>query len=114
MGDTAGIHCEIRGDSSSSSAVDADRDYWPHCIVWTWIPGCTQCTAGIVGHMGIGTSNGELWEFLGDGASRAPPHSNGLAFGPILRYVQLSPKLVCRGTWDEGIDNTIKKWRGRM
>eukprot|EP00928_Gymnodinium_smaydae_P041323 TRINITY_DN27986_c0_g1_i1.p1 TRINITY_DN27986_c0_g1~~TRINITY_DN27986_c0_g1_i1.p1 ORF type:complete len:220 (+),score=21.86 TRINITY_DN27986_c0_g1_i1:49-660(+) len=99
--------------TTKGSKVDASSNHWPGCIVWTWIPGCTQCTVGIVGHMGIGKSNGELWEFLGDGASRAP-QSGGLAFGPILRYVQLDERRVRRGTWDEGIENTIKKWRGRM
>ena len=96
---------------SKSGTVDIAANRWPRCIVWTWIPGCTQCTVGIVGHMGIGTSSGEVWEFLGEGGSRAPP--GGLAFGPILRYIQLSERHVRRGTWDEGIENTIKKWRGR-
>mmetsp|Transcript_32658 Transcript_32658/g.75930 ORF Transcript_32658/g.75930 Transcript_32658/m.75930 type:complete len:201 (-) Transcript_32658:82-684(-) len=93
--------------------VSVEDDCWPCCIVWTWIPGCTQCTGGVVGHMGIGTSTGQLWEFLGDGASQGP-RGGGLAFGPIMRYVQLNPRRVHRGTWDEGIETTIKKWRGTM
>mmetsp|Transcript_105453 Transcript_105453/g.308311 ORF Transcript_105453/g.308311 Transcript_105453/m.308311 type:complete len:200 (+) Transcript_105453:47-646(+) len=93
--------------------VSAEEDCWPCCIVWTWIPGCTQCTVGIVGHMGIGTSAGGLWEFMGDGASQGA-QGQGLAFGPVLRYLRLDPRRVRRGTWDEGIETTIKKWRGRM
>uniref|UniRef100_A0A7S1MGA4 Uncharacterized protein n=1 Tax=Alexandrium catenella TaxID=2925 RepID=A0A7S1MGA4_ALECA len=104
---------EIEAGQGDGSRISVDDDCWPHCIVWTWIPGCTQCTAGVVGHTGIGTSAGQLWEFLGDGASRGP-QGGGLGFGPVMRYLPLNPRLVRRGTWDEGIQTTIKKWRGRM
>mmetsp|Transcript_34204 Transcript_34204/g.78006 ORF Transcript_34204/g.78006 Transcript_34204/m.78006 type:complete len:200 (-) Transcript_34204:25-624(-) len=99
--------------TAPEGGVSVERDIWPRCIVWTWIPGCTHCTAGVVGHMGIGTSDGEIWEFLGGGASKGP-RGGGLAFGPVLRYVQLSDKYVTRGTWDEGIQETIRKWEGTM
>mmetsp|Transcript_100953 Transcript_100953/g.263227 ORF Transcript_100953/g.263227 Transcript_100953/m.263227 type:complete len:204 (-) Transcript_100953:255-866(-) len=106
-------HDRGRATSSAPGPVDLEGNLWPCCIVWTWLPGCTQCTAGVIGHTGIGTSRGDLWEFLGDGASEAPP-DGGLAFGPIIRYLQLDPSLVRRGTWDEGISTTVQKWRGRM
>mmetsp|Transcript_51144 Transcript_51144/g.121547 ORF Transcript_51144/g.121547 Transcript_51144/m.121547 type:complete len:206 (+) Transcript_51144:82-699(+) len=93
--------------------VNVARDTWPRCIVWTWIPGCTQCTGGIIGHMGIASSDGEIWEFLGGGASRGP-REGGLAFGPVLRYIQLPERYVRRGTWDDGIAETIRKWEGTM
>eukprot|EP00419_Tripos_fusus_P088274 CAMPEP_0172866366 /NCGR_PEP_ID=MMETSP1075-20121228/81944_1 /TAXON_ID=2916 /ORGANISM="Ceratium fusus, Strain PA161109" /LENGTH=164 /DNA_ID=CAMNT_0013715527 /DNA_START=60 /DNA_END=551 /DNA_ORIENTATION=- len=110
--------CRPREDEKVESAdghveVSVEDGRWPCCIVWTWLPGCTQCTAGVVGHMGIGSTGGQLWEFLGHGASQGPK-GGGLGFGPVLRYLPLDPKLVRRGTWDEGIEATIKKWRGRM
>merc|ERR1711963_618366 len=42
------------------------------------------------------------------------PRGGGLGFGPVIRYLPLNPRLVHRGTWDEGIETTIKKWHGRM
>eukprot|EP00931_Biecheleriopsis_adriatica_P083112 TRINITY_DN56638_c0_g1_i1.p1 TRINITY_DN56638_c0_g1~~TRINITY_DN56638_c0_g1_i1.p1 ORF type:complete len:202 (+),score=27.99 TRINITY_DN56638_c0_g1_i1:49-654(+) len=92
----------------SSVPFDSSRGIYPQCIVWTWLPGCTQCTAGLVGHMGITNSKGEVWEFVGTGAMR---NEGQLAFGPIIRYVPLSPGLIWRGTCDEGIDAAIEKYR---
>mmetsp|Transcript_51129 Transcript_51129/g.91852 ORF Transcript_51129/g.91852 Transcript_51129/m.91852 type:complete len:204 (+) Transcript_51129:42-653(+) len=96
------------GSLSGPVAFDSSRGIYPESIVWTWLPGCTQCTAGLVGHMGITNSKGEVWEFVGTGAMR---NEGQLAFGPIIRYVPLNPKLIFRGTCDEGIDRAIAKYR---
>ncbi|CAE7370349.1 TMEM222 [Symbiodinium natans] len=93
-----------------SGAVDVSQDLYPYCIVWTPIPGCTWCFP-FIGHMGIGTSTGQVWEFMGFGATKAP--RGGLSFGPVCRYVQLSPKAVRRGTWDDAIEAGLQKVSGR-
>ncbi|CAJ1458646.1 unnamed protein product [Effrenium voratum] len=87
---------------------DPAQGIYPQCIVWTWLPGCTQCTVGLVGHMGITNSKGEVWEFVGTGADR---NQGQLAFGPIIRYLPLSPRFITRGTCDEGIAKAIEKYR---
>eukprot|EP00747_Dinoflagellata_sp_TGD_P209661 gnl/TRDRNA2_/TRDRNA2_83036_c0_seq1.p1 gnl/TRDRNA2_/TRDRNA2_83036_c0~~gnl/TRDRNA2_/TRDRNA2_83036_c0_seq1.p1 ORF type:complete len:241 (-),score=32.38 gnl/TRDRNA2_/TRDRNA2_83036_c0_seq1:98-757(-) len=89
--------------------IDPSRDCFPRCIVWTIFPFCSACLP-FVGHMGIGNSRGEVFEFMGGGAFRAP--QGGLSFFPVTRYVQLSPRLVRRGTWDEAILTTIRKYKG--
>eukprot|EP00930_Biecheleria_cincta_P052963 TRINITY_DN38275_c0_g1_i1.p1 TRINITY_DN38275_c0_g1~~TRINITY_DN38275_c0_g1_i1.p1 ORF type:complete len:199 (+),score=31.77 TRINITY_DN38275_c0_g1_i1:51-647(+) len=93
--------------SAGAADFDSSRGVYPSCIVWTWLPGCTQCTAGIVGHMGITNSSGEVWEFVGLGASK---NDRELAFGPIMRYIPLSQRFVWRGTVDEGIQRAIDKY----
>eukprot|EP00747_Dinoflagellata_sp_TGD_P184723 gnl/TRDRNA2_/TRDRNA2_40628_c0_seq1.p1 gnl/TRDRNA2_/TRDRNA2_40628_c0~~gnl/TRDRNA2_/TRDRNA2_40628_c0_seq1.p1 ORF type:complete len:208 (-),score=30.19 gnl/TRDRNA2_/TRDRNA2_40628_c0_seq1:50-673(-) len=89
--------------------IDPSRDLYPRCIVWTWLPGCTCCSLGIVGHLGIASSSGEIWELVGLGASR---NQGKLAFGPVVRYLPLSPKLVGKGTFDQGLAAAIKKMEG--
>mmetsp|Transcript_58875 Transcript_58875/g.137975 ORF Transcript_58875/g.137975 Transcript_58875/m.137975 type:complete len:202 (-) Transcript_58875:26-631(-) len=94
----------------SNGVVDVSQDLYPYCIVWTPIPGCTWCFP-FIGHMGIGTSTGQVLEFMGFGATKAP--RGGLSFGPVCRYVQLSVKAVRRGTWDGGIEAAMQKASGR-
>ncbi|CAE7390513.1 Tmem222, partial [Symbiodinium microadriaticum] len=95
--------------SADAVKFDSSRGIYPESIVWTWLPGCTQCTAGLVGHMGITNSHGEVFEFVGTGADKN--HPGQLAFGPIIRYVPLPSKLVRRGTCDEGIARAIEKYQ---
>mmetsp|Transcript_106210 Transcript_106210/g.148035 ORF Transcript_106210/g.148035 Transcript_106210/m.148035 type:complete len:203 (-) Transcript_106210:68-676(-) len=95
--------------SADAVKFDSSRGIYPESIVWTWLPGCTQCTAGLVGHMGITNSRGEVFEFVGTGADKN--HPGQLAFGPIIRYVPLPSKLVRRGTCDEGIARAIEKYQ---
>lgn len=109
VGDSACDFDEMRQHREDEPAeFDESRGIYPQCIVWTWLPGCTQCTGGIVGHMGITTSTGQVWELLGLGAS---PNNGYLGFGPIIRYLPLSPRLVGKGTIDDGIARTIEKYR---
>eukprot|EP00440_Ansanella_granifera_P001968 gb/GFBE01002130.1/.p1 GENE.gb/GFBE01002130.1/~~gb/GFBE01002130.1/.p1 ORF type:complete len:207 (+),score=23.45 gb/GFBE01002130.1/:1-621(+) len=100
--------CPAAAPAQDAVAFDPARGIYPQCIVWTWLPGCTQLSAGLVGHMGITNSKGEVWEFVGLGAMQ---NEGQLAFGPIIRYIPLSPKLIWRGTCDEGIDRAIEKYR---
>mmetsp|Transcript_32129 Transcript_32129/g.84848 ORF Transcript_32129/g.84848 Transcript_32129/m.84848 type:complete len:221 (-) Transcript_32129:41-703(-) len=99
------------GGDARLGEVDPDRDLYPQCIVWTPIHGCTWCFP-FVGHMGIATSHGEVWEFMGGGATRAP--SGGLSFGPVCRYLQLGSRWVSKGTWDQGVQAGIKRVNGNM
>ncbi|CAJ1330673.1 unnamed protein product [Effrenium voratum] len=62
-------------------------------------------------HMGIGTESGQVMEFMGFGATKAP--KGGLSFGPVCRYVQLSARGVRRGTWDDAIRAAAAKASGR-
>ena len=95
---------ECRGE------VDVEEDLYPCCIVWTPIPGCTWCFP-FIGHMGIGTSEGQVMEFMGFGATKAP--KGGLSFGPVCRYVQLKKDRVRKGTWDDAIHSAMAKASGR-
>ncbi|CAK9008838.1 unnamed protein product [Durusdinium trenchii] len=98
---------EVRTPRSFDGQVDVDQDLYPLCIVWTPIHGCTWCFP-FVGHMGIGTADGQVMEFMGFGATKAP--RGGLSFGPVCRYVQLSTRKVRKGTWDDAIHTaTIKE-----
>lgn len=100
--------CEMHAPCGVGVNFDPENGIFPECIVWTWIGGCTQCTAGLVGHMGITNSRGEVWELVGVGAER---NHGRLAFGPIVRYIPLNPKFIGRGTCDEGIQRAIEKYR---
>lgn len=100
-------HSRKRGASPTGARTMASS--YPQSIVWTWINGCTQCSGGLVGHMGITTSTGEIWEFVGIGANQSAPER--LAFGPIIRYVPISSRLVFRGTWDSAIMATIERYK---
>mmetsp|Transcript_70388 Transcript_70388/g.153442 ORF Transcript_70388/g.153442 Transcript_70388/m.153442 type:complete len:204 (-) Transcript_70388:198-809(-) len=100
------------GSETDPMQVDPANDRYPQCIVWTPIHGCTWCFP-FIGHMGIGMSNGEVWEFMGMGATRAP--EGGLSFGPVCRYVQLSSRWVQSGmSWDEGVKRGIRKCSDRF
>ncbi|CAK9054514.1 unnamed protein product [Durusdinium trenchii] len=102
--------CDMDAPCSANGKFDVANGIFPECIVWCWIAGCTQCTGGLVGHMGITNSRGEVWELVGLGAER---NHGQLAFGPIVRYIPLSPKLIGRGTCDEGIERAISKYRNQ-
>jgi hypothetical protein len=98
-----------RPRSAKAVKIDVDDDLYPYCIVWTVIPGCTWCFP-FVGHMGIGDSSGQVWEFMGGGVTRAPP--GGLSFGPVVRYVKLNPKHA-RRDWDKCLEAAKKDSAGR-
>lgn len=71
-------------ETSASPSIDPDQDLFPHCLVWSPLPVLTWFLP-FVGHMGIATMDGVMWDFAG-------PYSIGrhkLAFGPPTRYIQL-------------------------
>ncbi|KAH9252939.1 hypothetical protein BASA81_009095 [Batrachochytrium salamandrivorans] len=73
--------------------VNVEQERFPCCLVWTPIPVLTWILP-FVGHMGIGNSQGVIYDFAG-------PYYIGegeLAFGKTTRYIQLSPKSLQE--WD--------------
>lgn len=119
--DPLGVRPRKGAPSTCDFEVCVEKDLFPQCIVWTPIHGCTWCFP-FIGHMGIGKSNGEVWEFMGLGASRAP--EGGLSFGPVCRYLQLSSRGVSRVVkprndlekdmtpWDRAMEKAIEKVAG--
>merc|ERR1719387_3346666 len=65
----------------------------------------------MIGHMGIGDCSGNVMEFLGGGATPAPP--GGLSFGPVCRYVQLPARFAQVCDWDEGVRRGCAQCEGR-
>ena len=100
----SGNHCAV-----PCAQVNVERDLYPHCIVWTTIPGCS-CILPFIGHMGIATSSGEVLEFMGGGATLAP--EGGLSFAPVVRYVQLDPRRARLHSWDHAIARATRKVDG--
>lgn len=94
---------------TSRCKIDIKQDRYPHCIVWTSIPVCTWFVPAI-GHMGIGMADGEVYEFMGMGATKAP--RGGLSFAPVVRYIPLDPARVRKSTWDDAILKVVDKVEG--
>jgi len=85
--------------------IDASRQIFPYCIVWTPIPVLTWLFP-FVGHMGVGDSKGVLHDFAG-------PYYIGhgeLAFGAPTRYVRLAP----RKGWDAAVQSANGVYCNRM
>lgn len=79
----------LDGDLSSAppplpTPVDPARDLFPHCLVWSPLPVLTWFLP-FIGHMGIATTDGIMWDFAGHRSIG----KHKLAFGPPTRYIQL-------------------------
>lgn len=87
--------------SFENCEIDANKDRFPFCIVWTPLP-LLSWIVPLIGHMGIGTSSGVIRDFAG-------PYfvaEDDFAFGKPTKYWRLDPKLAVddvRG-WDDGIE----------
>jgi hypothetical protein len=81
--------------------IDAANDIFPYCLVWTPIPVLTWVFP-FVGHLGMGNSQGVLFDFAG------PFYINQhqLAFGKPTRFIQLEPR---RG-WDAAVEQANAKY----
>eukprot|EP00392_Amoebophrya_sp_AT5.2_P001066 g1068.t1 len=99
-----------QGSLARPAKFDFSKDLYPCSIVWCSICGLTWLCP-VIGHMGIADEKGEVWEFLGFGATSA----GGLAFGPVLRYVPLSPDPASgnRLSWNEALALGNRQCRGR-
>jgi hypothetical protein len=77
--------------------INVKDDRYPCCLVWTPIPVLTWFFP-FVGHMGICTSSGIIYDFAG-------PYYIGegeLAFGRATRYIQLHPGVTAQA-WDDAV-----------
>lgn len=95
----------------TSNVIDASRSRFPFCIVWTPLPLLTWLFP-LIGHVGIGTSQGVIRDFAG-------PYfvaEDDMAFGVPTKYLQLDYNLVPGGIlgWDEGVDKASNLYCKRM
>mmetsp|Transcript_28291 Transcript_28291/g.28581 ORF Transcript_28291/g.28581 Transcript_28291/m.28581 type:complete len:169 (-) Transcript_28291:49-555(-) len=89
--------------------VSPSKNRYPYCIVWSPLPPITWLLP-FVGHMGIGNSEGILFDFAG-------PYTIGvgnLAFGAPTRYVELDPSKCSCASWDEGCEEGCEVYAKRM
>eukprot|EP00397_Hematodinium_sp_SG-2012_P065040 GEMP01093431.1.p1 GENE.GEMP01093431.1~~GEMP01093431.1.p1 ORF type:complete len:222 (+),score=28.32 GEMP01093431.1:164-829(+) len=95
-----------RSPSARSSRAVGSR-YPPCSVVWTPIPGCSWFFP-MIGHMGLTDEDGTIYEFLGMGVTK----NDGLAFGPVTRYVPLPKKWG--QDWNMGVLHGCRLSEGRM
>lgn len=86
--------------------LEVENDRYPYCIVWT---PCIPITwmLPLVGHLGVGDSQGQVYEFMSGGVRR------GLSGGPVCRYVQLPGYYCLYCDWDEGLRRACATFNGR-
>lgn len=98
--------------SPSMVPIDYDASRFPCCLVWTPIPVLTWFFP-MIGHLGIGMSNGVIRDFAG-------PYfvsEDNFAFGRPARYLQLDSSKVHDGrasTWDEAVAKASVVYGTRM
>ena len=91
------------------SKINANRNRYPYCIVWTPIPMLTWLFP-FIGHMGIAYSSGVIRDFAG-------PYyvsEDDMAFGNPTRYLQLNLMKVNRQDWDQSISIASDEYKKRM
>ncbi|GLE06875.1 hypothetical protein PINS_up016544 [Pythium insidiosum] len=96
-------------DASTAAAVDPQRNRFPFCIVWSPLPVITWFLP-FIGHMGIATSEGIIYDFAG-------PYTIGrehLAFGAPTRYLQCRVPRERVEKWDEGVRRGCAIYETRM
>lgn len=87
--------------------IDIWNNRFPYSIVWGPLPPCT-CCCPVVGHMGIGDSQGRIHDFAG-------PYCIGVddfMVSCVWRYAVVSgPEDT---NWDAAIEQADRKYRGRV
>lgn len=68
----------------SLPAIDKENERFPFCIVWSPLPGITTFFP-FIGHVGIGDSRGNLYDFQGDFYIG----ENRMLFGKVVKYLDL-------------------------
>mmetsp|Transcript_9066 Transcript_9066/g.13506 ORF Transcript_9066/g.13506 Transcript_9066/m.13506 type:complete len:190 (+) Transcript_9066:163-732(+) len=100
---------ELLNNSTVNMKIDHSLQKYPYCIVWSPLP-VISWFFPFIGHTGIGSSNGMLYDFAG-------PYSIGvgrLAFGAPTRYIQLDPAKCYLKDWDGGVEEGCSIYSGRM
>jgi hypothetical protein len=91
--------------------VDVHNNRFPRSIVWGPLPPITCCCCPVVGHMGIGDSQGKIHDFAG------PYHIgvDNFMVGCVWRYAKVPPKGdMDDERWDEAIDKADAVYQQRM
>eukprot|EP00730_Choanoeca_flexa_P018779 TRINITY_DN9150_c0_g2_i1.p1 TRINITY_DN9150_c0_g2~~TRINITY_DN9150_c0_g2_i1.p1 ORF type:complete len:203 (+),score=15.10 TRINITY_DN9150_c0_g2_i1:122-730(+) len=91
--------------------IDAAKDRYPYCIVWTPLPMITWILP-FIGHTGICTSEGIIRDFAG-------PYyvsEDNMAFGRPTKYLQLDPAKVTSSdySWDRAVAAGSQEYMKRM
>ena len=97
----------ISGAFASKPRVDLARNRFPHAIVWGPL-GPLTCCCPVVGHMGIGDSEGRIHDFAG-------PYyvsEDDFMVGCVWRYAVVSS--ADDAGWDAAIERADNEYRGRM
>ncbi len=92
--------------SHEETLIDNGKDRYPYCIVWTAIPGLTNCMP-FIGHTGICTSTGIIHDF----SNSYRVSVDNMGFGRPLKYVELTPESHSLAVWDEAIEKADLKYR---
>jgi len=106
-----GAQAEINEEGTMmATGIDVERCKYPCSIVWTPIPFLTWFCP-VVGHMGIGLSNGVIRDFAGS----YYVSEDNMAFGRPTKYWQLNPDKVQGGkaAWDRGVYEASEEYKGR-
>ncbi|TMW56884.1 hypothetical protein Poli38472_002809 [Pythium oligandrum] len=95
--------------SSAARVVSPERNRFPFCIVWSPLPLITWFIP-FIGHMGIATSDGIIYDFAG-------PYTIGrehFAFGAPTRYIQCDVKADQVEKWDQSVERGCSIYETRM
>eukprot|EP01105_Mastigella_eilhardi_P019579 TRINITY_DN4621_c0_g1_i1.p1 TRINITY_DN4621_c0_g1~~TRINITY_DN4621_c0_g1_i1.p1 ORF type:complete len:142 (+),score=41.48 TRINITY_DN4621_c0_g1_i1:3-428(+) len=115
--DSATAPLVLAGDGGAS-VVDARREHYPMCVVWSAIPLLTWLLP-VVGHTGVVTSDGTIYDFAG------PYYINRsksrTAFGLVLKYFPVSPGDISVSSekskgevWDSAVEEASLVYSGLM
>ncbi|EPS58171.1 hypothetical protein M569_16644, partial [Genlisea aurea] len=110
--------------------LDPKSGRFPCCIVWAPLP-VVSWLAPFIGHLGLCRRDGTVFDFSGSNLVNA----DDFAFGPVARYLPLSPSRCCfppgghscdhhrrrrarsefgtAASWDEALDLTRRRFEGK-
>ncbi|XP_017879958.1 transmembrane protein 222 isoform X2 [Ceratina calcarata] len=102
------FHCY---STNMDLTINADRQRFPFCIVWTPLPILTYFLP-FIGHMGIATSTGVIRDFAG------PYHvaEDDMTFGKPTKYWQLDFTKAKGGVqgWDSAVAEASEIYKARV
>jgi len=105
---TADAHSKSKSQKQAQaraeySRVDVDSDRYPYCVVWTPLP-IISWFVPIIGHTGIASSTGIIYDFSDDFNVTV----NNFSFGTPTKYYQFRREDIPHGAeaWDKAIQET--------
>ena len=99
------VSFSISESASSLKKINAKRNRFPYCIVWTPIPFITYIIPSI-GHTGIGTSSGIIHDFAGSYFISV----DDFAFGKPTKYYQLDLNDQEKYEFDRAVEKADNKF----